>query len=330
MASAAPKTHPLSAERPPLPFEVVERRFPTPGGHVGGWSHGPPSRDVVVAIHGWLEHADCWLPLLAHLPKDRQYVAIDLPGHGYSTHRGNGMGYAVSDYVRDIAMVMQQLRDQAAPETRFHLLGHSMGAMISFLYAGAFPEQITSLVLVDGVVPITADDAAAASRLASSIENWLVLHTKAAAQTPMSLEVAFQRLAKGNPDVESHALPYLFPRSVRQVKPGQFVFNRDLLVKQVTPYRFTPKQALSFARRIQCPTLAILANDGLRTAPPDETQRQLAALQEAMPTLRLAYVEGNHHVHMNDASTVAKDIADFWSLPASLPAQEARPIAAKL
>ena len=117
----------------------------TPAGLISGWTHGPADGIPVLAIHGWLEHADCWLPLLPHVPSHLRIIAIDLPGHGKSDHRGTGMGYAVSDYPRDVYAILELLQLE-----RVHLLGHSMGAMISFLFTGAFPERISSLTLIDG------------------------------------------------------------------------------------------------------------------------------------------------------------------------------------
>ena len=127
----------------------------------------------------------------------------------------------------------------------------------------------------------------------------------------MSRTEAWTRLQAGNPDVEEHVLPTLFERGAVQHDDGRYSFSRDLLVKQVTPMRFTLRQVASFAKRVACPTLAILAQQGLRTAPPEETAKQLAALQLLMPSLELAEVAGNHHVHMNDPAAVAKVMVPF-------------------
>lgn len=56
-----------------------------------------------------------------------------------------GAGYLVLDYVRDIFCVAKALN-----WSKFHLIGHSLGASISSLFAGTFPEQVCSLTLVEG------------------------------------------------------------------------------------------------------------------------------------------------------------------------------------
>eukprot|EP00730_Choanoeca_flexa_P016934 TRINITY_DN8088_c0_g3_i1.p1 TRINITY_DN8088_c0_g3~~TRINITY_DN8088_c0_g3_i1.p1 ORF type:complete len:359 (+),score=46.29 TRINITY_DN8088_c0_g3_i1:165-1241(+) len=300
---------PIPSNRPYHTAMADTRReisIPLPSGTIAGWSYGSDDGTPLLAIHGWLQHADCWLPLLSHLPAGFRIIAIDLPGHGKSTHRGTGMGYAVSDYTRDIYALLQHLQ---LPQV--HIMGHSMGAMISFLFAGAFPEHVSTLTLIDGVAPITADDDQAASRLRHAVENWHVLQSKAQSPVRLSLEQARERLRKGNPDIHEDVLPVLFDRGTVRHNDGTYSFSRDLLVKQVTPMRFTLRQVGSFARQIKCPTMAVLATQGLRTAPPEETARQLSALQELMPSLTLAEVEGNHHVHMNDASRVGDVIRPF-------------------
>lgn len=162
-----------------------------------------------------------------------------------------------------------------------------------------------------GVAPITADDDQAALRLRHAVENWHVLQSKAQSEARLSRAAAWAKLQEGNPDVEEHALPVLFERGTVQYDDGTYGFSRDLLVKQVTPLRFTLRQVGSFAKRIKCPTLAILASQGLRTAPPDETAAQLAALQALMPSLELAQVEGNHHVHLNHPAVVGEVVRPF-------------------
>ena len=123
----------------------TEISIPLPSGTLAGWTYGPEDGTPILAIHGWLQHADCWLPLLPYFPSNRRIIAIDLPGHGRSAHRGTGMGYAVSDFTRDIYALLEHLQLAQA-----HVLGHSMGAMIAFLFAGAFPERVASLTLIDG------------------------------------------------------------------------------------------------------------------------------------------------------------------------------------
>ena len=55
--------------------------------------------------------------------------------------------------IGDIVFYVVQVAQQFLKWNRFVLMGHSMGAMASILYAGAFPETVQQLILLDGFGP---------------------------------------------------------------------------------------------------------------------------------------------------------------------------------
>jgi pimeloyl-ACP methyl ester carboxylesterase len=73
----------------------------------------------------------------------RRAVALDLRGHGQSLPPENG-DYAIDSMAQDIQMVIDQLGIQ-----RFILVGHSMGGSVAVAYAGAYPQRVAGLLLVD-------------------------------------------------------------------------------------------------------------------------------------------------------------------------------------
>ena len=93
-------------------------------------------------------------------------VALDLPGHGLSSHRPEGAYTYFLDYVP----VVFDAAD-ALGWDRFILLGHSMGAGIGTLAAGTFPERIARLVLIDGMGPLTEADDGAPARFRSFLQS---------------------------------------------------------------------------------------------------------------------------------------------------------------
>ena len=50
------------------------------------------------------------------------------------------------------------------------IVGHSLGAGIGMLFAGAYPEMVNKLVLIDGFGPMTKEDSTAAASLRKSID----------------------------------------------------------------------------------------------------------------------------------------------------------------
>ncbi|MBC7210901.1 MAG: alpha/beta fold hydrolase, partial [Pseudomonas sp.] len=143
-------------------------------GHIELAAHlfGPADGLPVIALHGWLDNANSFARLAPQL-KGLRIVALDLAGHGYSGHRPVGAGYALADYAHDVLRVAEQLG-----WARFGLLGHSLGAIISVQLAGALPERVSHLALIDGVIPPTLSEQDAAERLGLALQAQLRLEGK--------------------------------------------------------------------------------------------------------------------------------------------------------
>ena len=97
----------------------------------------------VVFVHSLAGNTQQWSAQLSHVRITRRAVALDLRGHGQSLPPANG-DYAIDAMAQDIQMVIDQLGIQ-----RFILAGHSMGGSVALAYAGAYPQRVAGLLLVD-------------------------------------------------------------------------------------------------------------------------------------------------------------------------------------
>jgi pimeloyl-ACP methyl ester carboxylesterase len=97
----------------------------------------------VVFVHALAGNTQQWSAQLSHVRTTRRAVALDLRGHGQSLPPENG-DYAIDSMAQDIQMVIDQLGIQ-----RFILVGHSMGGSVAVAYAGAYPQRVAGLLLVD-------------------------------------------------------------------------------------------------------------------------------------------------------------------------------------
>src|SRR5262245_12947783 len=129
---------------------------------------GEPRGEPLLLVHGFLDLAYSWqlfvneLLAIAHRPL--RIIAPDCRGHGNSGWVGVGGYYHFPDYVRDLQWVLR-----SAGIERVKLIGHSMGGTISFLYAGAFPDRVERLVLIEGIGPVGMQFSDAPRRM----EQWL-------------------------------------------------------------------------------------------------------------------------------------------------------------
>lgn len=110
--------------------------------HRGG--RGEP----LVLLHGWLMSHWYFRHIVAPLAREREVIAIDLPGHGESDRPSPAcFGYDSAAYADVVAEVLDRLRLD-----RVDLLGASMGGGVALALAARRPERVGRLVLVDAAV----------------------------------------------------------------------------------------------------------------------------------------------------------------------------------
>lgn len=97
----------------------------------------------ILCVHGLTANCRCWDVLASALSPQHKVLAMDLRGRGLSDSPPSG--YSVENHCRDIAALMD---DQGLE--RPVLMGHSLGAFISLVFAAKHPRRVDRLVLVDG------------------------------------------------------------------------------------------------------------------------------------------------------------------------------------
>lgn len=280
---------------------VEEVRLSLPHIELAAHLFGPEDGLPVIALHGWLDNANSFARLAPKL-RGLRIVALDMAGHGHSGHRPLGAGYALWDYVYDVLQVAEQLGWK-----RFALLGHSLGAIVSLVLAGALPERVTHLALIDGVIPPTAKGDNAAERMGMALQAQLNLQDK---RKPVysTLDRAIEARMKGLVAVSREAAELLAQRGLMPV-PGGYTWRSDSRLTLASPLRLTEEQAMAFVQRIDCPTRLVVAEDGMLAQHPELLER-LPFSREQLP--------GGHHLHLNDepgAALVADCFNRFFAVP---------------
>ncbi|MEO6941915.1 MAG: alpha/beta hydrolase [Terrimesophilobacter sp.] len=121
---------------------------PVRGGNlvVGEW--GPTDGPAVLAVHGVTASHMAWPLVASRLPGVR-FIAPDLRGRGRSNELPGPWG--MPQHGHDLAAVVDAYGIGSAV-----VIGHSMGAFASLVFANMYPEKVVSLVLVDGGLPLPA------------------------------------------------------------------------------------------------------------------------------------------------------------------------------
>lgn len=280
---------------------VEEIRLSLPHIELAAHIFGPQDGLPVIALHGWLDNANSFARLAPKLSGLR-IVAVDFAGHGHSDHRPRGAGYALADYAFDVLCVAEQLGWK-----RFALLGHSLGAIVSVIIAGSFPERVTRLALIDGIVLRSGPDIDAAENMGKALEAQLAHGHKRKSVHP-TLDRAIEARMKGMVAVSREAAELLAQRGLMPV-PGGYSWRSDSRLTLPSPLRLTDAQAMSFVRRVTCPTMLVVAEEGMLASHPELLDRLSFTLE------RLA---GGHHLHLNDeagATLVADCFNRFFVTP---------------
>jgi pimeloyl-ACP methyl ester carboxylesterase len=97
----------------------------------------------IVCIHGITANCRFWDCLASALAPHHRVIAMDLRGRGLSDKPPTG--YSIEHHCKDILALME---DQHLE--RPVLMGHSLGAFISLVFAARNPQRVDQLILVDG------------------------------------------------------------------------------------------------------------------------------------------------------------------------------------
>ncbi len=97
----------------------------------------------ILCIHGITANSRFWDCLASALAPHHRVIAMDLRGRGLSDKPPTG--YSIEHHCKDILALMN---DQGLQ--RPVLMGHSLGAFISLVFAARYPQRVDRLILVDG------------------------------------------------------------------------------------------------------------------------------------------------------------------------------------
>lgn len=221
------------------------------------WDH--PGDVTYVLVHGFSDLAYGWIRVAERLATHAHVIAPDLRGHGDSDRIGPGGYYHFLDYVADLDEVIARLARR-----RVVLVGHSMGGSVSGYYAGARPERLAALALLEGLGPPDLAGIDPVARTIGWLDGWKAARKQ---YKPMAtLEEAAARLRK-NDDRLDAAFALELTRAGTRAVAGGFVWKHDPLHMTQGPYAFRLDVAVKFWQRVTCPVLVVDAADSRLNLP---------------------------------------------------------------
>jgi pimeloyl-ACP methyl ester carboxylesterase len=281
-------------------MRAEELRIELPGRTLAALAWGDPSRPPTLALHGWLDNAGSFSAIAPLLAKDHYVVAIDLRGHGRSSHLPAGAWYHYVDYFDDLRATLDHFGWPRAT-----LFGHSLGGTLASLFAAAYPERVEALVLVEALGPLTVAPENTLAQLKRGLDERAAFANRRALRVFGDLDAAIEARAMAS-GFSSDIARALVERGVQEVEGG-YVWSSDPRLTLTSPQRYSEAQVLAMLRGIRAPTLLILAEPATSYLPDAMMQERAAQVAG----IEVAHLAGHHHVHLESPEAVFEIVTRF-------------------
>ncbi|KAH0813791.1 hypothetical protein GEV33_009000 [Tenebrio molitor] len=287
-----------------------EVKIPVPWGHIAGKWWDPSDKRPILAIHGWQDNCGSFDRLIPLLNEDVGVLAIDLPGHGYSSRLPPGMYYHNMNYPIIIRHISNYFK-----WPKVSLMGHSLGGISCFLYTTLFPELVDFLICIDGVKPLYKKNNG--PRMALGIQELLKYDELSRnPEEPPSyvMDVMKKKLtALNNESISIEHCHHILDRNIAQSKsdPNKYYFTRDPRLKARLILNWSQKDLLEGAYRVTSPILMIKFSGSGYYEEKENFYEILEALKRASKAAEMHYIDGPHHTHLNNPETVYMIINKF-------------------
>ncbi len=247
---------------------MITERYVTANGlqHHVLCHEGDPAKTVVL-LHGYLDLARSFAPLIEALGGDGCRVfSPDFRGHGDTDRAPRGSYYHFMDYVADLDALFDALGVEKA-----HVVAHSMGGSVATRYAGARPERVRSLVLLEGVGMPGMPADVSVDRTVQWLDQLKKLRTRAP-RTMASLDEVVSRMRVSHPSVGEETLRAVAEWSARQRDDGRWEFRFDPLHQTTSPMRFDGEAHEAYIDRVTCPVLIVDGGEDMSAWPDYDTR----------------------------------------------------------
>lgn len=257
---------------------------------------GPKDAPIIIALHGWMDNSASFIPLAKHLT-DFQIIALDLPGHGLSSHFPK---YATFHFIDGVTLLIQLIEEYFT--TPAILLGHSLGGCIASMASPFLQDKIEKAIFIDALGPLITEDEKSFNQYEKYLKK-LKVFSNDGPNYP-NKELAYAMRAKSG-DLSLDSAKLLCDRVLVKNEKG-YAFNHDRKLLLPSPSRMNNEMVLDFLKKSSIRSLYIEAMDGYPF-----NKNIIQSRINAMPNLSHQKLTGGHHLHMENPKAVAKAIKTF-------------------
>jgi len=254
------------------------------------WGSGPPE---LVLVHGGAQNAHTWDTVAMAL--GRPLVAVDLPGHGHSDGPREGRTTDPVSNAEDVAVVVSALAPSAAA-----VVGMSLGGMTAIALAGARPELVRRLVLVDVTPGVTGQKAEAIIAFVNGPESF------------PSFDEILERTVQFNPTRSVSSLRRGILHNAVQREDGSWVWRHARhRALQAADEASRPRDYGSLWDMVESYPGPLMLLRGMRSGSVVDDADE-AELRRRRPDARIEHVaDAGHSIQGDDPLTLARLVEEF-------------------
>lgn len=248
------------------------------------WDFGQDGKPSLLLVHGGLDHARNWDWVARTLRENFHVYALDLRGHGNSAWAPGAM-YSIGEHVLDLSALADVIDDFP-----LYVIGHSLGGIISLIYAGVYPDRVKKLVSIEGFgfPPSHRVHRPAPERLRGWIETIRKTEQREPRTYP-SLDEAVARMKEANPHLKDEVARHLTLHGTNWNADGSLIWKFDNYARNFPPYGHNHADLQEITSQIACPTLLFWGTESWMPDP--EGDGHITSI----PNYRLVKVPGAGH-----------------------------------
>jgi pimeloyl-ACP methyl ester carboxylesterase len=251
--------------------------------------YGTAGQRPMLCVHGGAAHAHWFDYVAPGFTPDHRVLSLDQRGHGDSTW-GDPEAYSWKTFADDLNAFVEalDLKD-------FVLVGHSMGGMVSLVYAAAHPGRMARLVIIDTIQLMPMDRVLRMNEFGRKPARDYATQDELVAR--YRLEPAESQMAA--PDV----IRRMAMHSGRQTPEGRWQHKADRAVYA----NFRQIAGVPLWEKVKVPALVIRGERSKRFTP-----EQFAEVRARAPQVQLTEVPASdHHITLDNPQGCIKAIREF-------------------
>ncbi len=261
------------------PAPYIDRHVEVGGLKLHVQDYGTAGKPQMLCVHGSAAHAH-WFDFVASGLNDEYHVlAPDQRGHGDSEwDRSAHPEYNYDRYAADLHELAEKLdlRD-------FILIGHSMGGLVSTVYAATYPGRARAFILVDSSLNMSAERIASMNAVGSR---------EGSSYASSNEFVANYKIRPSGSSAGPDMVRHLAMHSGRQFEDGRWrnKVDRNVYARRVG------KNLIPYWAQIKIPALLLRGDRSNRISP-----QIIAQVRSLAPQVQVAEVAGcDHHVTLDN------------------------------